>query len=445
MGAVAPLLHPLLPGGPIGGRLFGVIAEFGGLDIGEDGGFVLFELGIGGRDRAVEQALGDRAGGVVGTKDLGREAGEELGEVLADVAAANAGKDLGQVAAVAAARGPGAFDEVGEVFDDGRVELDRPVPEDRVLAEEFELGLGVTVQLDVFRPEGGGADRVGLIGLFFVADPQGEPVDEVAGGRQFHAGIVGAAEILEDAGADAVEVLGELHGLVEFELLALLFDRGGVAQPDVFELAGELVLPAGDPDAVGLPDDFAPVPVGDGGIGAEVEGDVLLVGALLPAAAEGVLATAHKDAAGLGHVIGELDPFAVDDGVAEFLFERLAPEFAFGGGRFAFFGSEGGFGLAFGFDDGDGGPEIDLVRPERRVDPELDAQIGHEIVDKDGVLDVGGALFARPREGHLFLFGRQHDRIAANVQCQVTARRSRCDDDSVMNELFQQFQALPPR
>ena len=72
-------------------------------------------------------------------------------------------------------------------------------------------------------------------------------------------------------------------GLVELVRLALLLDGRGVAQPDVFELAGEFVLPSRHPSDSGCQTISPQLPAGRGASGLRLR--VMSSGARLPSSA----------------------------------------------------------------------------------------------------------------------------------------------------------------
>jgi hypothetical protein len=74
-----------------------------------------------------------------------------------------------------------------------------------------------------------------------------------------------------------------------------------------------------------------------------------------------MLAPSHENAAGLDDIVGQLDPFAVDDGVAVLLAEGLPPGFALGGQGLALFAAHPFPGLPLGLDEVQGGAKVHLI------------------------------------------------------------------------------------
>ena len=89
----------------------------------------------------------------------------------------------------------------------------------------------------MFGTQGGGADGIGFVGVFFVADAQAEGVDEIADGGQAPDPRVAILQVAVDLPANGVQLGVQFVHLVELARLPLLLDGGGVAQPDVFQLA----------------------------------------------------------------------------------------------------------------------------------------------------------------------------------------------------------------
>ncbi len=280
-----------LSGLPIARVLFRVVAQDGRLQVGlgSSGPFDVF--GIAGPDFRLFQAFLDGHCGVVRAKHLGRQPGQQAGEIGVDIPAADVREQLGQVARrvklvvvpLAGAGRPGIADQFLHVAPHRAAEGQRFVPLHRVFAQEMELGRAVGVEGDVLGTKGGGAHGICLVGLLFIAHPQAQGVNEVTRRGEHSLPGIGSAQILGDLGADGFQLGVKLDRFVEFMSFPFLFDGRGIAQPHVFELARELVLPTGHPERFGLPDDLGPVARRDRRVGTEVERDVALAGAFLPA------------------------------------------------------------------------------------------------------------------------------------------------------------------
>ena len=306
-------------------------------------------------------------------------------------------------------RGSCVCDQLLEVAHNHGRELVPPVPLDRVLAQKAKLDHIVVQQGHVLGTQRRGANRVGFLGVLFIANSKAETIDEIACRGDHARSRLGRGEIAVDALTHVGQPPFQANRLIELGRLTALLDRRGIAEPDVLELAGELVFPARDPHRVGLPDDLRPFAIDGRCVGAQVEGYITLRGALLPAATQGMLTPPHKDAAGLRHIRTELDALPVDDGVSVLLLQGLSLGLAFGGERLAFLFGQPLFGLTFGIDHGIARGKVNLVDPQRWLNAQHRTEIPQKVANKDAVLHIRSVLLLGKGQSHLLLLGSKLD------------------------------------
>jgi len=301
------------------------------------------------------------------------------------------------------------LNELGQAIIGPGVQLQLLVPVNRILTQKVKLGTAILMQRDVLRAERRGAYGISLVGLLFIAYAETQSIDEVTGHGHHAAPGIAILQTLIDPLADIVKLGFQLQGLVELASLAILLYRSRVAQPDVLELACELVLPTRNPHGLGLPNDLLPALTEVGFVWTIVQGNVRAARTLLPAPSQGVLTSSHKDTTRLHHVGGQLNPFSIDDRIPIAGLELFGLALALGGLRFAPFWRQC-LPLAPSLvHHGIVGREIDFFEGERWLDPQRSTQILHKVAHKHRILHIGCVLLCSPGQSHLFLFRSQLD------------------------------------